>query len=211
MPATRSDLPLPPSLEGVLGLRGGREGARRPAPQCPHPPPQSRVTARPGLPRASRLRVRGAPEPCPAACTAVTSTVGLNLNCPAADTRGGGGSVPSQKPPELLASTTEAASGAGLGGGVTGPLGYNAPGCLLFFFFFLVKPNEERQAGEQTEGEMQREGAASLGRPSGTWARALRPGRGRFPPAGPSAFFRSRFGPAANEPTAFPLPNPAAA
>lgn len=109
--------------------------------------------------------------------------MGLNLNCPAADTRGGGGSVPSQKPPELLASTTEAASGAGLGGGVTGPLGYNAQGCLLFFFF-LVKPNEERQAGGQTEGAMQREGAARLGRPSGTWARALRPGWGRFPPAG---------------------------
>ena len=113
---------------------GGREGARRPVPPRPHPPPQSRVTARPGLPRASRLRVRGAPEPCPAACIAVTSTVGLNLNCQAAYTRGGGGNVPSQKPPELLASTTEAASGAGLGGGVTGPLGYNAPGCLLFFF-----------------------------------------------------------------------------
>ena len=55
----------------------------------------------------------------------------------------------------------------------------------FFFFFFLIKPNEERQAGEQTEGEMRREGAARLGRPSGTWARALRPGRGCFPPAGP--------------------------
>lgn len=176
--------PCPPGWKACSACRGGGRGARRPAPPCPHPPPQSRVTARPGLPRASRLRVRGAPEPCPAAFTAVTSTVGLNLNCPAADIRGGGGSVPSQKPPELLASTTEAASGAGLGGGVTGPLGYNAPGCLLFFFF-LVKPNEERQAGGQTEGAMRREGAARLGRPSGTWARALRPGWGRFPPAGP--------------------------
>lgn len=135
VPATRSDLPLPPRLEGVLGLPGGREGARRPAPQCPHPPPQSRVTARPGLPRASRLRVRGAPEPCPAACTAVTSTVGLNLNCPAADTRGGGGSVPSQ--------TTRAAR-IHHGGGQRrwarwGPYWttwVQCAGLLTFFFFF---------------------------------------------------------------------------
>lgn len=37
VPATRGDLPLPPRLEGVLGLPGGREGGAASCPSVPTP------------------------------------------------------------------------------------------------------------------------------------------------------------------------------
>lgn len=185
VPATRGDLPLPPRLEGVLGLPGGREGGAASCPSVPTPAAAVPGHCASGAASCVSLTCARSSGALPRGLYSSHVDGGLEPELPGGRHQRRGRKCP-------FSETTRAARIHHGGGqrrwarrGRYWTTWVQCAGLLTFFFFFLVKPNEERQAGGQTEGAMRREGAARLGRPSGTWARALRPGWGRFPPAGP--------------------------